>query len=1755
MTYAKAVSRYYAAGWRCIIPVPVSTKFPPPDGYTGAHGIDVIDPVQLAQWSVSHADYSVALRMPADVIALDIDHYDKTSMLPDGSTKTVSKRGADTITAYEEKWGPLPQTWASTARPDEFAGGTSRTLWFRVPVGRYATKLGDSVEILQRHHRYCVVWPSIHSEIGAPYHWYAPVTENATTLHTPAWRLPAPHELAELPPTWVAGLAAGGTTAAPTAASGSDGAALLGQVMADDRPACAEIENARLTGLAELAGAESGSRHDIATGRVYQVIRLGAFGHSGAGAVLDELADRWAELTAGEDRADEFERMCQSAACKAVTEVGSCTPIEVDPCTNPCTWRPPVPSVLTLPDDESEPEIAEDPEDNYPSVAEPVIWSRRALIGTHLFDPDEGLDQLLADSVLERTHPVLRYATDSGNWLLRGPYTWETCPDMAEWAVSELMYLMPKGDPDADKKTPERNRAERRKRFGSTGTGNAIAGKMRAGVRAIGHPCTVRLSELDSDPGVLWAGGFPWSLRRSLESPMLAAVDHAAPHLESAGVQPSGAGLAHPTPHWDAYTAAIWPDPQIREWALQVLAVGYTGYSDAVLPILLGNTGVGKTSIISLLMSTLGSYAMAADPRLLASIDNTHASIVIALKGKRFAFIDEGPREGKLATERLKQLTGGAELTGNSMRSNPVTFRPTHTLVLTCNIEQVPTFGDPALRRRVRLIPCEGDPVAVAQTRAAITTAVWHREAPGVLAAMMSRAGRWLIDRSVASREAAPESIRYRAEEIAADQDLVRQWIAAELEDHEDGTRSADLMARYADWTRRFRLSPPNPTAFGRKLTELGYPPIHQRDGNYRGLRPRQGPLVGPYVPPPTGTTAASADADTTLDGSPQMPDTSSTKDSSNAELLGQSGDTGRSVPTQNVSSSAISEDQGSCGDQIHEMSGLHKHTKTDIGSPHVAMGSLTSDEGTLRSTVKGVNSCEGLGQQPFTGSDQEKCSVCEGLKGFSSIYSPHGKIDEKQCLCNSHVPTTEDHTTISREIYGNYPSHPSTLHRASPDQAVLGREDPEQPLTDPSRPSQDQTITSGAQTRMEQPGDPEALRARLASQRAARNELSARIRKIKKTDPARAAELEAERDQLKITITETAKQLTKLTKAAQRSAAVAEVAGRIVPLPALKVRGQLPVSVDLLAAAGAVREAVARDGGRCTVDIESTGYPIGHPDHAVQTVQLGDWWTGVVFDVADVVQFATATLLLAEAPELQAYSAAVELSHLAHIGMLDFDRDWPRVHDVVIPAQLDNPIGTLSSEAGLKEQSELRMPDTAVSPAADAVRADLFRRAGWLTDTKIKGGGWCESSRSGWAMVDKRCAAMVDYAASDVLDTAALARVLPAVPARVYARERAVQAAVAGVSYHGLRLDGPHIDAMIAKCEPERDKAYAGLTVMGIDNPGSNDQVAAALIARGARLRLGEKSGKPSVAADVLADLPRTPELTPVIDQILDYRHWNRQLTTYLRPYQLLVRYGDGRMRSVVYTLQADTGRMSCVHENLQNIPTHGGIRECLTADHGDLFVDADLSGVEVAVLAALSQDPTLLEIVHGKKKLHKIIAEIVFGPEYTAKEYGYVKNGVFAKFYGAGIEKVAATAHCSLQVAQSMTDVLDDMAPVAKQWGHQWRNAVKNGTTQYELYSGRVLHLPQRFPHKVMNYLIQGTAREIFVDGLLKWANTRWGKYKVTVPVHDEILSSVPANEAPEAMDTLAQCMSTELYGVRIGAEPKWSEPSWRWLGNDAA
>lgn len=1293
-------------------------------------------------------------------------------------------------------------------------------------------------------------------------------------------------------------------------------------------------------------------------------------------------------------------------------------------------------------------------------------WTVYTGIGTEPYDPAGcAHDQEHAEAVLARCAPVLRYATDAGTWVRRSDAdAWtETAGDQAGAAVSDVARLMPLGATpvprDAADRTPEHWQAVRRASYLSSPGSGKIERKIRAVVAGGSHPSALRVADLDTEPELIWAGGVAWDLRASADEPTPAGLDPTTPHLHTAAVVPARV----PTPAWDRFTATVWPDPEVRAWALRVLSVALTGYPDAALPVLYGPERTGKTSLIQLLVRLLGTYGHSADARLLGSgADNTHASVVYALKGRRLSFIDEGPRRGHLAIERLKQLTGGGALTGNAMRANPITFTPTHTLVMTTNDE--PPITDPALRARIRLLPCEADQHEVRRARQAITDAVWADEAPGVLAALMAETARWLAAPDSAGNPAAPAVVRETVGEMATAQSPVAEWVSACTVPAEPGTAGRTLHRRFVTWMEGQpvyrRQSAPTETAFGRSLTELGFP-AGKAEGHW--VRPLSVMGMGPdgvVGPEPTGpghmpVRRVGGGLMAGFDDQPARPENRSSTPVSNGVVAGLAG--------------------------MSSTSNDNTHTTTTNGGPH-----------------------------DNTGPETSKCPPDPPGGGGPNVGSPA--------------------TTGPVEFGGGTRQEPATGH---------------DPVTRPQDPVDNSNSGSLSTERDESGGWAAAFDREQAERDAKRratlgltteDEDAAEVARLAERNRA-TREAAALADQEKITKAEARARL----KADKIAAAVAQASGETLALPAVVDRDghTLAVTVDQ---ARAVLDAALGRSGALTVDVETTGYPTGHADYALRSVQLGDHVAAVVLDPDETHQRRLAAEFLAAAPRLHAHSATADLVPLAMAGLCDHDEAWTRMHDTVLAAKLADPAST-GSDPGLKRLAAAVLGDTATAPGADAAREAVFKAGKWLTNTKTD----TPPERSGWAQIATGSTVMLRYAASDVLDTAALTRTLPAPPAAVLERERRFQAMTARVTHRGVALDAERVRRLHAEHTAAADELGGRIRAeYGIDNPGSTDQVGAALLDRGAGLPL-TKTGKPSVTAAVLEKLRHAEgPVGELAATVLDYRHHRTLLGLFLGPYAELCDRGDGRARPTIYTLSADTGRTSATRPNIQQLPKTGGVRACITADPGQMIVSADFSSVELRVAAALSQDPTLLAFLAEGRDLHAEVARQVWGESAGKAERYVAKRIVFGRLYGGGIPTLAAQAGVSEGVASSAVDVLDALTPGLSAWSGSVRDAVKGGHTRFPTRSGRIVHLPREYPHKAPNYCIQGEARELLVDAYLRLADTRWAD-AVNFPVHDEIDLFVPEDEAGEATAALVSAMETELYGVAITAEA--SAPSFAW------
>ncbi|MCX6855812.1 MAG: DNA polymerase, partial [Verrucomicrobia bacterium] len=123
-----------------------------------------------------------------------------------------------------------------------------------------------------------------------------------------------------------------------------------------------------------------------------------------------------------------------------------------------------------------------------------------------------------------------------------------------------------------------------------------------------------------------------------------------------------------------------------------------------------------------------------------------------------------------------------------------------------------------------------------------------------------------------------------------------------------------------------------------------------------------------------------------------------------------------------------------------------------------------------------------------------------------------------------------------------------------------------------------------------------------------------------------------------------------------------------------------------------------------------------------------------------------------------------------------------------------------------------------------------------------------------------------------------------------------------------------------------------------------------------------------------------------PIIADILEYREVTKLKNTYVDALPQAVSRITGRVHTTFHQLMAATGRMASSNPNLQNIPIRSDsgqeIRKAFVpGEEGWVLLSADYSQVELRVMAAISEDPAMIEAFQNGLDIHQATAARVYG------------------------------------------------------------------------------------------------------------------------------------------------------------------------------
>ena len=262
-----------------------------------------------------------------------------------------------------------------------------------------------------------------------------------------------------------------------------------------------------------------------------------------------------------------------------------------------------------------------------------------------------------------------------------------------------------------------------------------------------------------------------------------------------------------------------------------------------------------------------------------------------------------------------------------------------------------------------------------------------------------------------------------------------------------------------------------------------------------------------------------------------------------------------------------------------------------------------------------------------------------------------------------------------------------------------------------------------------------------------------------------------------------------------------------------------------------------------------------------------------------------------------------------------------------------------------------------------------------------------------------------------------------------------------------------------------------------------------------------------------------------------------------------------DGFVKASYMQLGADTGRMSSIKPNNQQIPRDSEFRQCVQAPKGWKIVDADFSQMELRLAAALANDRNMIKAFQSGEDLH----------EYTANQMGcerqIAKSANFGLLYcagAAGLRKYAGSSGVIMSY--------EDAVRIRDSWLNtysgirEWQKNNLNIARDTEEDEWAEVRIPQtnmrRFLKGKLNRVtvrcntpIQGAGAAILKYALKDlWLQVKQqgeDKVKIAAAVHDELILLVKEDLADEWAEILKTTME-KAEAIWLGDVPALAEVS---------
>ena len=311
-------------------------------------------------------------------------------------------------------------------------------------------------------------------------------------------------------------------------------------------------------------------------------------------------------------------------------------------------------------------------------------------------------------------------------------------------------------------------------------------------------------------------------------------------------------------------------------------------------------------------------------------------------------------------------------------------------------------------------------------------------------------------------------------------------------------------------------------------------------------------------------------------------------------------------------------------------------------------------------------------------------------------------------------------------------------------------------------------------------------------------------------------------------------------------------------------------------------------------------------------------------------------------------------------------------------------------------------------------------------------------------------------------------------------------------------------------------------------------------------------KTGQYSTAEDVLSYLAKDHE---IIQHILEYRGLAKLKSTYVDALPEQVLESTGHIHTEYMQTVASTGRLSSTNPNLQNIPirTERGrqVRKAFVPRNEEYtLLAADYSQIELRVIAAMSQEETMIEAFKNGEDIHASTAAKVFNvplDEVTREQRGNAKTVNFGIIYGVSAFGLSNQTDLSRTEAKELIETYYETYPKLRKYmssqvdfarDHGYVTTLSNRRRYLKDINSRNAIVRGAAERNAVNAPIQGSAADVIKIAMINIYNKleEGGfKTKMLLQVHDELVFDVYKPEL-ETMKVLIKQEIENAYSLSV-------------------